>query len=86
MHFAYGDFEIEGFWCKFEKQLIFSRFRPNGRRNRREVDISGSNVLIHVSVDVLGVDFEIFLGWESFRQLSTPPSTTWPLEGRCGLP
>ena len=40
------------------KKLIFGRFKPNGVRNRREVDHSGSNALVHASVDVLGVDFE----------------------------
>ena len=58
MHFACGIFEIGGLWCEIEKQLSFSRLRPNGGRNRREVDLSGSNALVHVSVEVLGVDFE----------------------------
>ena len=58
MHFACGFFEIGGFWCKIEKLIIFERFTANGARNRRKVDDSGSNALVHASVDVLGVDFE----------------------------
>ena len=58
MHFACGIFEIGGFWCEIEKHIIFGRFELNGGRNRREVDHSGSNALVHASADVLGIDFE----------------------------
>ena len=58
MHFACGEIDVRGLWCEIEKLIIFNRFRQNGARNRREVDHSGSNALIHVSVDVLGADFE----------------------------
>ena len=58
MHFACGEIDVRGLWCEIEKLIIFDRFRPNGAQNRWKVEDSGSNALVHASVDVLGVDFE----------------------------
>ena len=75
MHFACGMFEIGGFWCKIEKLIIFGRFRPNGLQNRWKVDDSGSNALVHASVDVLGDDFENANRPHSSHRLPAPLST-----------
>ena len=75
MHFACGIFEIGGFWCEIEKLIIFERFRANRARNRREVDNSGSNALVHASVDVLGVEFEKAIPPQSSQHLPAPPNT-----------
>ena len=74
MHFACGIFEIGGFWCEIEKRIILFRFKPNGGRNRREVDDSGSNALINASVDVMGVDFEVANRSHSSQHLPAPPA------------
>ena len=75
MHFACGEIDVRGLWCEIEKLIIFSRFRPNRVRNRREVDHSGSNALVHASVDVLGVDFENANRPHSSQPLPAPLGT-----------
>ena len=75
MHFACGIFEIGGFWCEIKNLVIFSRFKPNRARNRREVDNSGSNALVHASVDVLGVEFKKAIPPQSSQLLPAPPNT-----------
>ena len=72
MHFACGIFEIGGFWCEIEKLIIFKRFRPNGARNRRKVDHSGSNAYLQTSVHLLGADFEKANRPHSSQQLLSP--------------
>ena len=75
MHFACGEIDVRGLWCEIEKLIIFSRFRPNRVRNRREVDHSGSNALVDASVDVLGVDFENANRPHSSQRLPAPLGT-----------
>ena len=82
MHFACGEIAVRGLGCKIEKLIIFSRFRPNGARNRRKVDHSGSNALLHDSVDLLGVDFEKANRPHRSQHLPAPPSTSQHLPAR----
>ena len=74
MHFACGEIDVRGLWCEIEKLIIFSRFRPNRVRNRRKVDHSGSNALVHASVNVFGVDFENANRPHSSQHLPAPLS------------
>ena len=82
MHFACGEIDVRGLWCKIEKLIIFGRFKPNGVQNRWKVDDSGSNALVHASVDVLGVDFENANRPHSSQRLPAPLGTLSACTGR----
>ena len=75
MHFACGEIVVRRLWCEIEKLIIFGRSKPNGVQNRWKVDDSGSNALVHASVDVLGVDFENANRPHSSQRLPAPLRT-----------